>query len=632
MNKTKGNLTESKHILRGMGVRLSHILTAAFTLALLLLPGEAKADNEAWAEYDSLNAKLTFKYGERPVKPADGVVAYSLNTPSDDSDSDSYPAWSEHSEDITTVEFDPTFADARPTTCEYWFELMEGLAEVRGIENLNTENVTSMKGMFADCIALTSLDLSGLNTSKVTTMQDMFNCCISLKTLNLSGLDTGNVTDMRNIFSYCTSLKTLLLDGFDTSNVEFMDYMFSDCESLETLDVSSFNTANATRMINMFDNCTSLTSLDVTHFDTSNVEDMELMFSSCESLTTLDLSNFNTANVTYMKTMFYGCSSLTTLDLSSFNTEKVKDMDYMFTDCSQLQTIYVSDKFKTSSVKYSKNMFSGCSDLTGAVGYDANSTDVAKANYTNGYFKTYYRVGDGDKEELFGETLSTDELALEDGKDFVAYAPFKAASASYSRTMPGNWGTLCLPFAVETSAVSGCSFYEIESGDDTSVTFARLDGTIAAGTPVLVYSGNKGFSITESDVAVVEEPVAATQKDGYQLVGSFVETELTDADFILSKNKFWDVTNLKAQASASSVKVKGQRAWLKNGTTALEAKAPALDITLDDAGETDAIDAVNALLDGTAETYDMQGRRTDGLQKGLNIVRANGMTRKIMVK
>ena len=60
-----------------------------------------------------------------------------------------------------------------------------------------------------------------------------------------------------------------------------------------------------------------------------------------------------------------------------------------------------------------------------------------------------------------GETLATDNLVLDDGKDFVAYEPFAATAASYSRKMKEGttWATLCLPFAIVQSQETECKFY-----------------------------------------------------------------------------------------------------------------------------------------------------------------------------
>ena len=248
-------------------------------------------------------------------------------------------------------------------------------------------------------------------------------------------------------------------------------------------------------------------------------------------------------------------------------------------------------------------------------------------DFTN-IVENYYRIGD--TPYLLGENLSVDNLELEDGKDFVANVPFKATNASYSRTMTSNWGTLCLPFAVETTSNANADFYELKGVNNDVITLTQLNGTIAAGTPVLVYSEN-GLNISASEVNVVKEPTEGAEVNGWQLVGSFAETEVPDNGYIISKNKFWLTSDLKSNTSVKAVKTKGQRAWLKSGDSS-EAKAHVLGFAIDDEDETSAIDAIDGLTEGTAEIYDIQGRRTDRLQKGLNIVKMGSVTKKIMVK
>ena len=113
---------------------------------------------------------------------------------------------------------------------------------------------------------------------------------------------------------------------------------------------------------------------------------MTEMFSGCSDLTSLNVSSFNTAKVKYMNFMFCDCSSLTSLDVSNFNTEKVTNMYCMFYNCSALTTIYCNDDWKSDVVQNSVNMFADCTNLKGAVAYDATKTDVTMANPTTGYF------------------------------------------------------------------------------------------------------------------------------------------------------------------------------------------------------------------------------------------------------
>ena len=526
------------------------------------------------AVFDDATKTLTFSYGPKPEG------AYDLNVESNN------PGWNAQKENIEKVVFNASFANARPTSCYYWFCGCSKLTDIEGIENLNTENVTDMSYMFYNCRKLSSLDFSKFNTE--------------------------NVTDMK--------------------------FMFYNCRILSSLDLSKFNTENVTNMSYMFDNCYELSSLDLSKFNTENVTNMKYMFDNCWELSSLDLSNFNTAKVEDMSYMFSDCRKLSSLDLSNFNTAKVGDMSYMFSYCSTLTTIYGSDEFVTEEVYNSQNMFLRCKNLKGAIDkYDENKIHHRYANYKTGYFTKLVGKNGEEKIGATGEPLATENLVLDDGKDFVAYEPFAAKNASYSRKIKvgSTWGTLCLPFAIDQSKETECKFYRLTGIDNDCITLESYEGAeIPAGTPVLfkMNEGVQTLSIFAQDADLVKEPVAGTNTD-VNLVGSFTKIGgkdnqgLADTDYIIGKDKFWRVSDLN---EGKGVGIKPMRAYI-HPATASQARAVMLSIGKGDG--TTAIDNLNAISnDANAEYYDANGRRTNGLQKGLNIVKRGSKTYKIMVK
>ena len=506
-----------------------------------------------YAEFNNATGTLTFRRG---LSKPEG--AYYLNMESNN------PGWEAQKRNIKKVVFDASFANARPTSCCWWFGNCFYLTEIEGIENLNTQNVTDMRDMFTCCYALTSLDVS----------------------------------------------------IFNTQNVKNMNGMFCDCSNLTSLDLTNFNTAKVTNMGNMFLGCSNLTSLDLTNFNTAKVTDMHFMFKGCSALTSLDLTNFNTAEVRDMNRMFY------MLDKSS----------------TALTTIYVSDNFVTTNVQNGEKMFKNCTKLKGFQKYSLLDTDHRYANYKTGYFTKLVGKNGEEKIGATGKTLATENLVLDDGKDFVAYEPFAAKEASYNRDIPegSTWGTLCLPFAIDQSKETGCKFYRLTGIDKDCITLESYeDGAeIPAGTPVLfkMNEGVKKLEISAQDADLVKEPVAGTNTD-VNLVGSFTKIGgngnqgLDKNDYIIGKNKFWRVFDLN---DGNGVGIKPMRAYI-HPATASQARAAMLSIGKGDG--TTAIDNLNAISnDANAEYYDANGRRTNGLQKGLNIVKRGSKTYKIMVK
>ena len=520
-----------------------------------------------YAEFDNATGTLTFR---RSLSKPEG--AYDLN------EGDNTPEWRREKEpeynndeffvpgskiNIKKVVFDASFANARPTSCYKWFDGCTNLTQIEGIENLNTEEVTNMGSMFSGCYDLTQLDLSNFDTQNVENMSDMFVSCLDLKSLNVSNFDTQKVKDMNDMFYHCPSL----------------------------------------------------TSLDVSNFDTQNVEDMSYMFSSCSDLTSLDLSNFDTKEVTNMSKMFWNSSAL--------------------------KTIYVSDKFVTTKVSSGANMFQDCENLKGFIDYISNKDkdNNEYANYKTGYFSKLVGKNGEEKIGAAGETLATENLVLDDGKDFVAYEPFVAKNAFYIRVIPegSTWGTLCLPFAIVQSQETEYKFYRltgIDNDNDCITLESCEEGIIPAGTPVL-FKMNKDeqtLSISVQNVGIVIEPVAETASE-VNLVGSFTKIGgngnqgLAENDYIIGKDKFWRVSDLK---DGKGVGIKPMRAYI-HPATASQARAAMLSIGKGDG--TTAIDNLNAISnDANAEYYDVNGHRTNGLQKGLNIVKRGNKTYKIMVK
>ena len=449
----------------------------------------------------------------------------------------------------------------------------------------------------------------------------MFDGCSALKSLNLSKFNTAKVTSMKNMFNNCSALKSLNLSGFNTAKVTDMNSMFRSCSALESLDLSMFNTAS--------------------------VGSMPSMFRGATKLKTLNVSSFNTEKVNNMGHMFAYCPNLTSLDLSSFNTKGVEYVDNIFKNCSNLTTIYASENFAFGSgLKNGADMFLGCDKLKGFIEYNKN-TDTDKnnskfANYKTGYFTKLVGKNGDEKIGAVGEILTAENLTLNDDKDFVAYEKFAAKDATYNRSMKTGttWGTLCLPFAIDQSRETECKFYSLTGidNDNECITLESYEGAeIPAGTPVLfkMNEGEQKLSISAQNAELVKEPVAGTNTD-VNLVGSFTKIGgngnqgLDKNDYIIGKDKFWLVSELKKDGNGKGVGIKPMRAYI-HPATAAQARAAMLSIGKGDG--TTAIDNLNAISnDANAEYYDANGRRTNGLQKGLNIVKRGSKTYKIMVK
>ena len=626
------NFTFKKNVMHGFAIK--------FMLLMVFLLGigtsNALAEKTPYAVFDDATKTLTFKYEEKETL---GTNEYKLNRGT------SFPAWCDlHKSEITKAVFAPSFAEARPTTCAYWFGSCKKLKNIEGIEFLNTEKVKDMRGMFYECICLENLDLSKFDTKKVTNMRNMFYNCQKLKTLDLSSFETDMVTNMESMFYNCILLNTLkLTNKFNTQNVEDMCSMFNSCKELKTINLSGFDTQNVEDMSKMFNLCKSLESLDLSNFNTQKVTLMDNMFNQCLQLTSLDLSNFDTQKVTKMNNMFYYCTGLKTVDISNFNTQAVKNMDSMFGYCTNLATIYVGKNFVTTNASSSNNMFYNCQLLKGALPeYNANKTDRRFANYKTGYFSKLVGKNGNDKIGAAGEPLAAYNLALDDNKDFVAYEPFAAKAASYSRTINTGktgttWATLCLPFEV---SLEGKNFraFKLLSADDAKETVELEElKTIEAGTPVIIKmnDGETQLKFSVANKAIAKDvQTSETANGNYQLQGLYTQKEFSkDADnncYIVKGNKLMNPAMLLEKTKVQKVASKPFRAYMVDNSSAPTAGAKMFSIGISDS--TTAIDNLNTIANDKAEYYDLQGKRLNEPQKGINIVKRNGKTMKVIIK
>ena len=644
---------------------------------------------ESYAVFTKATNTLRFKHDtNKPNR------AFALN------DGENAPGWYDKL-NVNTIEkviFDASFANARPTSCYKWFDGCKNLTTIDGIEYLNTENVTNMSGMFRDCSALTTLNVSNLDTKNVTSMSEMFYGCYALTTLDVSHFDTKNVTDMSGMFSYCRALRTLDVSNFDTKNVTDMSSMFSDCSALTTLDVSNFNTQNVTDMGGMFSGCRALTTLDVSNFDTKNVTDMSGMFGSCTKLKTLDVSSFNTQNVTDMSWMFSGCKALTTLDVSKFDTKNVTDMSGMFAYNPALRFIFASEKFVTTACKKDEDMFVGCTNLVGTVPYDKNKVGKEMANYTTGYFKYYKASIFASFYAVFDEATSTltfkhdnnrpiEAFVLNEGSKFpgwykyhddISKVVFDTSFANARPTSCYRWFWNCNDLTtiegieyLNTQNVTnmgfmfnGCSALrtlDLSSFDTKNVTnmeymfygcptLETLDlsnfdtknvtnmeymfkGCSALNTLNLssfdtqnmtnIQSMFKGCSaLTTLDLSNFDTKNVTDM--GWMFHGCEALTTIYASEKYVTtaceyyNNMFAGCTNLVGAVPYDRNKVGKEMANYTTGYFTY--KAPT------------GIDAPTVSDDTTAEYYDLQGRRLNAPQKGVNIVKRGKKATKILVK
>ena len=198
--------------------------------------------------------------------------------------------------------------------------------------------------------------------------------------------------------------------------------------------------------------------------------------------------------------------------------------------------------------------------------------------------------------------------------------------------------TIVLPFEMAGSQVHAAfgddvelfdfAGYDAESDVDgnivaITINFITLnaDDGIQANHPyaIRVKHDVTSFTVEGVDITPADNPTVAavkrTNKRWSELIGTYTaDTTVPSTDIFLSENKFW--------YSVGLTKMKAFRAYFEFYDVITEVEdAYSIKMRFDSDGDASSISAVNASAGiRTETTYDMNGRRQSGIQRGINIV------------
>ncbi len=175
-----------------------------------------------------------------------------------------------------------------------------------------------------------------------------------------------------------------------------------------------------------------------------------------------------------------------------------------------------------------------------------------------------------------------------------------ADAVAYGRTVSYEWGTLCLPFAVESD--DNIQLYEMSGASSESLSFEKVSSAVA-NTP-LVFKATGGFLIKipndgsfDLGFAVANPKVSITPSvTNWVVNGSFIDESID-----VSSLQAYALSNDQFHRATSKINVKAFRAWFQNNGAAMGAA-----IRIQEG--TDGIDFVEQEDGSVKLIYDMQGR------------------------
>lgn len=220
------------------------------------------------------------------------------------------------------------------------------------------------------------------------------------------------------------------------------------------------------------------------------------------------------------------------------------------------------------------------------------------------------------------------ELVLDDAKEIASAVPsFTATTATYTRTITGKWGTVCLPYAVSSNAsVTYYTFDRVEEG----VIYLNKAIDLPAGTPAIFELPSSGlFTASATDVTVDAKTLNNASNSDFTLVGTMQAVKVgLGKDVDIDASKCYYIKNDEFYQGNGWFSVKAYRAYLKSNSP----QSARLRIANNDADET-AIDGIATEDNAIEAVYSLDGKRQAGLKAGMNVLKTkNGKTVKVMVK
>ena len=235
--------------------------------------------------------------------------------------------------------------------------------------------------------------------------------------------------------------------------------------------------------------------------------------------------------------------------------------------------------------------------------------DAPKATVADGVTAFHGNYGGADEYALL--TAALPEGAMVDLTEVSAMAEdpttlktnnviVTADAVAYGRTLPNAWGTLCLPFAIETN--DNIQLYEFSRATSTGLFFEKITSA-AANTPLIFKATGEDFSVKIANDGTFEvgyanlSPNLTPSVDNWVVNGSYIN-ETVDVSsmqaYALYEGEFRRVT--------SRINVKAFHAWLQNNG---EPMGAAIRIS----EGTDGIDIIEQEDGSIKLIYDMQGRQ-----------------------
>lgn len=305
-------------------------------------------------------------------------------------------------------------------------------------------------------------------------------------------------------------------------------------------------------------------------------------------------ASFANARPTNCYSWFFGCKDLTTIEgIGYLNTENVTSMRAMFSGCSSLTSLDVSN-FKTQNVTSMRAMFSRCSSLTSL---DVSKFNTDKVTNMRGMYHCCYRLTSLELSKF--DTRNVTDMGYMFGScnnlTSIDVSNFDTRNVTNMYGMFGDCGNLTSIDVsnFDTQSVTNMDFMFFQCYSLTFLDLSNFDTQNVTNMYGMFYGCVNLATIYASD--------------------KFVTTACSEDCEI-----FGNCKKLVGAVPYDPNRIGKEMANYTTGYFTYKAAS--------------GIDAVSATDNIAAEYYDVNGRRLNAPQKGINIVKRGNITTKVLVK
>ena len=232
-----------------------------------------------------------------------------------------------------------------------------------------------------------------------------------------------------------------------------------------------------------------------------------------------------------------------------------------------------------------------------------------KATVTDGVVAFHGNYGETEGFELLkaslpeGATIDLTEVSdlAEDPSELRTDNVIVTAEAiSYGRAMTNEWGSLCLPFAVESN--ENIQLYELKSASSSAMTFDPV-ASVEANTPVIFKTLSNGFTVKAANDKFNTGFAAASSEPSIEAITNWVlNGSYSEKTIDVSGMQAYGLMNNEFHRFTKSLTAGAFRAWLQNNGAPMNA-------TIRIEESTDGISIIEQEDGSVKLIFDMQGRQ-----------------------